>query len=132
MINISAEFFRVANKHVSSMKPPLKWANDILEEQNYIDYSPSIHSNWQKDFTKMLHQHLIFLNCQTRTLPNFHKRTCLTRDSAVTTLRKIRGLSLCWRLDMLDLMFKKIWEGNRRLEFAKIPYLLTMVLGDLF
>ena len=132
MINISAEFFRVANKHVSSLKPPLKWTNDILEEQNNIDYSPSIHSNCQKDFTKMLHQHLIFLNCQTRTLPNFHKRTCLTRDSTVTTLRKIRGLSLCWRLDLLDLMFKKICEGNRRREFAKIPYLLTMVLGDLF
>ena len=132
MINISAECFRIVNKHVPSMKPPLQWTKDILEEQNDIDYSPSIHSDWQKDFTKMLHQHLIFLNCQTRTLLNFHKSTCLIRDSAVTTLRKIRGLSLCWRLDLLDLIFKKICEGNRCREFAKILYLLPMVLGDLF
>ena len=32
----------------------------------------------------------------------------------------------------LAFMFKNICEGNRRRGLAKIPYLLTMVLGDLF
>ena len=44
-INIFAAFFRTANKHCSSMKPPFQRTNDMLEEQNNIDYLPSIHND---------------------------------------------------------------------------------------
>ena len=43
-INTSAEFCRAANKHVPSMKSLFQRTNDILEEQNDIPYSPSIHN----------------------------------------------------------------------------------------
>ena len=59
-INTSAEFCRAANKYVPLMKPLLPQTNDILEEQNDIDYSPSIHNDSQKDMIRMVHQHLIF------------------------------------------------------------------------
>ena len=68
-INMSEEFFRDANKHISSMKPLFQRTNDLLEEQKDIAYSPSIHDDWQQYVIRMVHQHLIFLNCQTRTLP---------------------------------------------------------------
>ena len=40
--NTSAEFCRAANKHVSSVKPLFQETNNILEEQNNINYLPSI------------------------------------------------------------------------------------------
>ena len=45
IINIYAEFFRVPNKHFPSMKSLHQLTNDMLEPQNDIDYSPSIHSD---------------------------------------------------------------------------------------
>ena len=44
-INISAEFCRAASKHVTSVKPLFQQTNDILEEQNDIYYSASIHND---------------------------------------------------------------------------------------
>ena len=40
--NTSAEFCRAANKHVPSVKPLFQQTNNILEEQNNINYLPSI------------------------------------------------------------------------------------------
>ena len=81
--NLAQDLFsHFANKHVPSMKPLFQRTIDILEEQNDIAYLPSIH-NEQKNVIRMVLQHLIFLNCQTRTLFNVHKRPCLTRDLAV-------------------------------------------------
>ena len=51
----------------------------------------------------------------------------ITRDSSVAILRKKESL-----YDMMCLIFKNICEENRRTELAKIPYLLTEVLLDLF
>ena len=78
--NTSAEFCRAANKHVPSIKPLFQRTIDILEEQNNFAYSPSIHNDSQEDVIRMVHQHVIFLNCQTR---KFHKRSTLTKDSAM-------------------------------------------------
>ena len=44
-INTSTELFRAANKHVPSMKPLFQRPIDVLEEQNDIAYSPSIHND---------------------------------------------------------------------------------------
>ena len=41
-INTSVEFCRAANKYVLLMKPLFRQTSDILDEQNNIDYSPSI------------------------------------------------------------------------------------------
>ena len=43
--NTFAEFCRAANKHVPLMKPLFRRTIDILEEQNDIAYSPSIHND---------------------------------------------------------------------------------------
>ena len=43
-INTSAEFCRAANKYVPLMKSLFQRTNDILDEQNDIDYS-SIHND---------------------------------------------------------------------------------------
>ena len=43
--NTNVEFCRAANKHVPSMKPLFQRANEILEEQNDVAYSPSIHND---------------------------------------------------------------------------------------
>lgn len=40
--NTSVEFCRAANELVQSMKPLFQQTNAILEEQNDIDYLPSI------------------------------------------------------------------------------------------
>ena len=44
-INRSTEFCRAANKHVLSIKSLFQRTIDILEEQNDIAYSPSIHND---------------------------------------------------------------------------------------
>ena len=121
-VNTSAEFCRAANKYVPLMKPLFQRINDILKEQNDTDYLPSI----QKDVIRMVDPHLIFLNCQTRTLLDFHKSSRLTRDSVVE-----RSEVFCYDEGLICFMFKKICEGNRRRGLAKIPYLLTVVSEDL-
>ena len=37
-INLFTEFSRAANNHVPSMKPLFQRANDILQDENDIDY----------------------------------------------------------------------------------------------
>ena len=120
-INTSSEFCRAANKHVPSMKPMFQWTNVILEEQNDIAYSPSIHNDWQKDVIRMMHQNLIFLELSNEYTPQFSKEVAPNQRLGCG---KIRGLLLLWRLALP--MFKKKCEGNRRRGEAKTPYLLTV------
>ena len=106
---------------VPSITLLFQWTIDILEEKNDIAFSPPIHNDWQKDVIRMVHQHLIFLNCPTRKLLDLHERSRLTRDSAVE-----RKEVFCYDEGLLCLMFKKICEGNRGRGLATIPYLLTV------
>ena len=126
-INLFTEFCRAANNHVPSMKPLFQRTNDILQDQNDIDYQPSIHDDWQKDVIRMVHQHLIFLNCQTRALFDFHKSRCQSKNAVVE-----RKKLFCYDEGLICPMFKKIFEGNRSRGLTKTPYLLSVISKTCF
>ena len=103
-INTSAEFCRAANKHVPSMKSLFQRTNDILEEQNDIPYSPSIHNYWQKYVIRMVQLHLIFLNCQKRTLPRFSQEVAPNQRLGCGKIRDLFAMmKACFALCLKDM-----------------------------
>ena len=73
--------------------------NVLLEKPDVVNYSPFIPNILQ--INRLTGRHgdngatkLEFLNCQTKTLLNFHRSMCLARDSAVATLTKSTSLCL--------------------------------------
>ena len=121
-INTSTQFCRAANKHVSSMKPLFQRTNDILEEQNDIAYSRSIHNYWQKAVIRMMHQHLIFFELSNEEAPRFSQE--VTSNQRIGS-GKIRSL-LWWRLALPYVQKYNVRETDA-VDWLKYPVCLHYV-----
>ena len=89
------------------MKPLFQRIIDILEEQNDIAYSPSIHNGWKKRRDKNGAPTLVFFELSNEYTPRFSKEVAPKQRLAVE-----RQEVFCYEESLLCLMFKKDMWGE--------------------